>query len=135
MDYDDDINWFCDFCDAYLNRQPGFTTEHGTWQCKRCGVTNDVTENNILTDEECEDLVKEECPNCGGHMAKFLPLENVWECEDCGSCYEILYNDNDDDNECERISVYEAAMIWASNGKDEDYMFGYTKEELEDALK
>ena len=34
----------------------------------------------------------------------------------------------------ESLSVYEAAEIWASNGKDEDYMFGYTEEELEDAL-
>jgi len=34
----------------------------------------------------------------------------------------------------EPLSVYEAAEIWASHGKDEDYMFGYTEEELEDAL-
>jgi len=34
----------------------------------------------------------------------------------------------------EFLSVYEAAEIWASHGKDEDYMFGYTEEELEDAL-
>ena len=34
----------------------------------------------------------------------------------------------------ESLSVYEAAEIWASHGKDEDYMFGYTEEELEDAL-
>jgi hypothetical protein len=30
--------------------------------------------------------------------------------------------------------VWDAADIWASNGKDEDYMFGYTEEELENAL-
>ncbi len=34
----------------------------------------------------------------------------------------------------EVLSVYDAALIWASNGKDEDYMFGYTEEELENAL-
>ena len=34
----------------------------------------------------------------------------------------------------EPLSIYEAAEIWASHGKDEDYMFGYTEEELEDAL-
>ena len=34
----------------------------------------------------------------------------------------------------ETLSVWDAAEIWASNGKDEDYMFGYTEEELEDAL-
>ena len=32
------------------------------------------------------------------------------------------------------LSVYDAALIWASNGKDEDYMFGYSEDELEDAL-
>mgnify|MGYP006971286214 CR=1 FL=1 len=42
--------------------------------------------------------------------------------------------DDDDDDDSESLSVYDAALIWASNGKDEDYTFGYTEEELEDAL-
>lgn len=42
--------------------------------------------------------------------------------------------DDDDDDEGESISVYDAAQIWASNGKDEDYTFGYTEDELEGAL-
>lgn len=33
----------------------------------------------------------------------------------------------------EAISVSDAALIWRSHGKDEDYMFGYTEEELENA--
>lgn len=41
------------------------------------------------------------------------------------------YEEDDDD---ETLSVYDAALIWASNGKDEDYTFGYSEEELEDAL-
>ena len=40
----------------------------------------------------------------------------------------------DEDDGSERLSVWDAAEIWASNGKDEDYMFGYTEEELENAL-
>jgi len=44
------------------------------------------------------------------------------------------YNDEDDNENEERISVWDAAQIWASNGKDEDYTFGYNEEELEDAL-
>lgn len=40
----------------------------------------------------------------------------------------------DEDNDGESLSVYDAADIWASHGKDEDYMFGFSKEELEDAL-
>ena len=31
------------------------------------------------------------------------------------------------------ISVYEAADIWLSSGKDEDQMFGFTREQLEAA--
>lgn len=38
------------------------------------------------------------------------------------------------DDASEELSVYEAAEIWASNGKDSDYMFGYSEEELENAL-
>ena len=33
----------------------------------------------------------------------------------------------------EAISVSDVALIWRSHGKDEDYMFGYTEEELENA--
>lgn len=44
-----------------------------------------------------------------------------------------IYEEDDEDSE-ERLSVSDAALIWASNGKDEDYMFGYSEEELEDAL-
>lgn len=43
------------------------------------------------------------------------------------------YDYDEVDNE-EMLSVYDAALIWASNGKDEDYTFGYTEEELEAAL-
>lgn len=50
----------------------------------------------------------------------------------CTNCKYGL-DDDDDDND-ESLSVYEAAEIWASHGKDEDYMFGYTEKELEDAL-
>ena len=45
--------------------------------------------------------------------------------------YEIDYDEDDDS---ESLSVYDAALIWASNGKDEDYTFGYSEDELEDAL-
>lgn len=43
---------------------------------------------------------------------------------------EVHYYEED-----ESLSVFDAAMIWASNGKDEDYTFGYSEEELEDALE
>ena len=43
----------------------------------------------------------------------------------------IFDDDYEDEDDSERLSVWEAAEIWSSNGKDEDYMFGYTEEELE----
>lgn len=42
--------------------------------------------------------------------------------------------DEMDGSEGDRLSVYDAALAWASNGKDEDYMFGYSSDELERAL-
>jgi len=46
-----------------------------------------------------------------------------------------LDGDYDEDyDDSEKLSVGDAADIWLSNGKDEDYMFGYTEEELEDSL-
>lgn len=47
---------------------------------------------------------------------------------------ELMDDDDEDDYDGERLSVDDAALIWASNGKDEDYMFGYTEDELEAAL-
>ena len=87
---DKGCDWYCDECDAYLNKQDGFTTASDEWECTECGYINDVSEYNIVED--------------------------------------------DDDDESEGLSVYEAAEIWASHGKDEDYMFGYDEDELEDAL-
>ena len=37
MNYDLDVVWYCDGCDAELNRQDGFTTETGTRVCAKCG--------------------------------------------------------------------------------------------------
>ena len=53
---------------------------------------------------------------------------------------EFMNWDNDGDEEDgeddgEELSAYDASLIWASNGKDEDYSFGYTEDELEDAFR
>lgn len=41
--------------------------------------------------------------------------------------------DDDDDEDDEALSVDDAADIWRSKGMDEDYMFGYSVEELRNA--
>lgn len=66
-------------------------------------------------------------------------LDQIWKengqiCDSC--CLSIYYADHPDDESCdESISVYDAAEIWLSSGKDEDQMFGFSEDELEDALK
>ena len=80
------------------------------------------------------------CDNCGAlmnHQAGFTCAFGTWTCEECGyendvSADNIIADDWDDDDS-DRLDVYEASLIWKSHGKDEDYMFGYTEEELEDA--
>lgn len=49
---DGGCNWYCDKCDAYLNDQPGFSVSSGSWTCTECGCSNDVTENNILDEDD-----------------------------------------------------------------------------------
>lgn len=58
--------------------------------------------------------------------------EGNFECPVCGFTYHDYEYDEEDTGES--LSVYDAALIWKSHGKDEDYMFGYTEQELEDAL-
>ena len=60
--------------------------------------------------------------------------EGDYECPVCGHMYHDDDYDNDGDDS-EYINVYDAADIWLSNGKDEDYTFGYSVEELERALR
>ena len=82
------IDWYCDGCQAELNRQSGFNTSSGTWRCTECGYDNDVTEDNVLSEEEAEQELSymEECPVCGGHMRMgdvSYPTQ-LYICEDCG---------------------------------------------------
>lgn len=35
----------------------------------------------------------------------------------------------------ETLSVWDAADIWLSKGRDEDYMFGYSEDELRSATE
>ena len=71
------------------------------------------------------------CPRCGNPMTKRFSFSDWW----CVTCHAGLDDDDEDDDIDESLSVYDAALIWLSRGKDEDYMFGYTEEELEDALR
>ena len=92
-----------------------------TWVCDNCYSAMEVT-------KEERNRYRVECPNCGTYW--FVDEED--EMINDGTAWSPN-DDYTDDNE-ESLSVYDAALIWLSHGKDEDYMFGYTEEELEEAL-
>ena len=83
------------------------------------------------------------CPHCGIQACGKDQIEELFGyrrdgsvpqswCRNCRSSRGAF---QDDDDESESISVNEAAHIWLSHGKDEDYMFGYSEEELEESLE
>lgn len=94
-----------------------------TWVCDKCYSAMDVT--HVRRDRN-----RVHCPVCGTEWYVDDDDEYI---NDGSGTYDC---DDDDEEECdgESLSVYEAAIIWASRGKDEDYMFGYSEDELEDAL-
>jgi hypothetical protein len=79
-------------------------------------------------------MAKKKCIFCG---EKVEISEVYWDCPYCGNTnYDDCDDVEEDDEDCgEYISVYDAANIWMSRGCDEDDMFGYTEEELREALK
>ena len=90
-----------------------------TWVCNHCYSAMDVT-------KEVHNRYRVECPNCGTYW--FVDEDD--EMINDGSAW----SPDDEEDDGEGLSVYDAALIWVSNGKDEDYMFGYSEEELENAL-
>lgn len=76
-------------------------------------------------------LKKKKCSHWSHGEMRYCGNGN-YECDVCGE----TYHDDDfgiiDDG---GLNAWDAAEIWLSNGKDEDYMFGYSEEELLNALK
>lgn len=88
-----EIEWFCDECDAELNRQSGFNTDSGLWTCTKCGCVNSVTPNDILYGKKAEIArnLQASCPKCKGHMRYTDEYGAEFVCEDCG--YEAAFNE------------------------------------------
>lgn len=80
-------------------------------------------EHYQFTDES--DVLSGRCPNSAMHGTDELKQKIA----------EYYSNYDEEDESGEYLSVYDAALIWQSNGKDEDYTFGFSEDELEDALK
>ena len=60
--------------------------------------------------------------------------DDEWDEEEDEDEFSFIPTSFESDSDGEGFDVYEAALIWASNGKDDDYMFGYSEDELEAAL-
>lgn len=73
------------------------------------------------------------CEECGAEK-ELLYEENKVICPECGCWDEISDEEVEEFEGKGGLSAYDAALIWASHGKDEDYMFGYSEEELEAEL-
>ena len=72
------------------------------------------------------------CPDCGHRMRRDIDSYGRWD----GETYVCDYcSGNYGDDDGEGLDVYEAALIWQSSGMDEDQTFGYTEDELRDALR
>ena len=71
------------------------------------------------------------CPYCGHRLRRVRDNWGNWDGETYTCDYCDMGEEEDDDD---GLSVYEAADIWASSGMDEDYTFGYSEEELNDAF-
>lgn len=72
------------------------------------------------------------CWDCGRKTT--YEGDGYWHCAKCRKTFYEGYDEDGESEGSERLSVYDAALLWASHGKDEDYTFGYTEEELENAL-
>lgn len=60
--------------------------------------------------------------------------DGYWRCNHCNRTFLEGYDEDGEPlDTSEALSVHDAAVIWRSHGKDEDYMFGYSEEELENA--
>jgi DNA-directed RNA polymerase subunit M/transcription elongation factor TFIIS len=66
-----DVRWYCDKCDASLDRQAEFDDHLEVWECRKCGH-----ENKISTDEiygtKYEYSIKSKLPECGVHEGKLV---------------------------------------------------------------
>ena len=91
-----------------------------SWICDNCYSVMEET-------KEGSNRYRIECPKCGTYWY----VDKDGEMINDGSAWSPYY---EEDDEGETLSVYDAALIWVSHGKDEDYTFGYTEEDLEDAL-
>lgn len=152
----------CEFCGKEFDEEfasTEFLIETQLWYenltkclCDECAI-------KAVDDEPIEDVYFDECERCGKRFdmvkedLEFISTASRthsdvgtirYECDEmlCSECaldcfYAKYDDDDDDDGEHggNGLSLEDAALIYASNGCDEDYTYGYSEDELEDYLK
>ena len=66
-------------------------------------------------------------------MGTFSYFRGRYSDSDTQDCANSGVIENYEEDE-EQISVYNAAAIWDANGREDQYRFGYTVQQLEEAL-
>lgn len=92
MSYNDE--YYCPYCNATLNDQPGFDPELGAWTCIECGQTLYGEEIEATMDQF--DGVVWYCDSCGALLNKqsgFNDYCGIWYCTDCGYANPINENE------------------------------------------
>ena len=141
---EDEVNDFCDetgIWTDYIKKELCKDCLEQAWEddvdgifydkCEECGCEFDIIEANSYfnSDSSVGDLYRSDVEDKKGKTL----------CASCALGYiDEMYDDQkdyeEDDDESEDLSVEDAALIWESNGYDADYMYGYSEEELRDAL-
>lgn len=107
--------------------------------CGACAIAEYENGNYFETCEYCgkEFNPEEEKSAFDRQVAYKVTVANLYQhgilCADCAA-ERLLGGLDDIDGTHDGCNVYVAALTWLSRGKDEDYMFGYSEEELEKAL-
>lgn len=45
-----DVDWYCDYCGAYLNMQTDFSDNKYIWKSEECGRKSSISSDNIFDD-------------------------------------------------------------------------------------
>lgn len=76
-----------------------------------------------------------ECPNCGKVAYGREEIEELFGYRYDGKKPQSWCRECRSSGNSEKLSKEDAALIWGSEGQDEDYTFGYDEDELEDELE
>ncbi len=106
----ENVNWFCDNCGAFLNKQKGFSDWHCTWTCEECGYVNDISEDQIRwTEEDCKTRESGEVNDDSSEVIDDYGYGEEWMYEHphrCKECDRLL---NKQENYCDWLNycIYE----------------------------